>query len=416
MTETATTSTDVSANVSTNVSTDTSTDTNAAPKPRRRRKKATKKVDANRISDPLEKIARFHAMCDSQLVEREVETRLLTIGLVAGVNVFFIGEPGVAKSMLCDALCELIDGSVFRRLMTKHTDPSELFGPMSIEEFQSSRFRRAVDHYLPTAEIAFLDEIWKSSSAVINNLLEILNEGTYRNGDVTLKVPLKMAIAASNEYPPMGAAQQLHAMYDRFLIRKEVKSVSSKRSLQKICFSEINLTVDKSDRLTPEEIDTLRATCANMQWDSNASKQYMQALMECKSKGIVPSARRARQATRACAAQALIAGNSEVTANDLGVLEHILWSDPKHQAECADIVGDLCDPADKERREISKAFNEAVNTISGKEGQWQELMAFMKTAQDLASRARSAGHRELSDSITSKADTIKDVGMANPSS
>jgi len=394
------------------------------PKPRRkaRKKAAKRRQDENKITSGLAKIANFHSICDQKMFERGTETRLLTTGLISGCSVFLVGAPGTGKSALCDALCQFIDsGKVFRKLMTKHTEPSELFGPMSMASFKAEKFRRVTTGYLPEARVAFLDEIWKASSAVLNNLLQILNEGTFQNGDVEMDVPLQLFIGASNEYPPLGSSSNLHAMYDRFLIRKEVQEVRSSRAINHILFNDVEIHIEPKDRLTDEELSELRQAAQGLQWEKTAKDQMKQAILECQKKSILPSGRRIRKATAACAAQALMAGKSSVTANDLGSLEHILWVDPEHQVECANIVGDLCDPSEKQKVEIQKKLDSAVAHLESnfhsvavdgvKTINIPELCNFQNVCNDLASQARGNGLTDLADHISKTHQEIHDRAM-----
>jgi MoxR-like ATPase len=83
---------------------------------------------------------------------------------------------------------------------------------------------RKTDGYLPTAEVAFVDEIFKANSAILNALLTLLNERLFDNGNQRLPVPLLCLVGASNELPE---SEELDALYDRFLIRRTVAQVSA---------------------------------------------------------------------------------------------------------------------------------------------------------------------------------------------
>ena len=111
------------------------------------------------------------------LIERQEEVELMMLGLVARVNVLFIGEPGTAKSLMVDNLLRAISNAHgFSALMHKFLPPEEVMGPLKLSQLQNDVYERAVDGYMPTCNIAFLDEIWKSSPAILNMLLKILNE------------------------------------------------------------------------------------------------------------------------------------------------------------------------------------------------------------------------------------------------
>ena len=114
-------------------------------------------------------------------------------------------------------------GVFFSRLLTRFSVPEELFGPLSMQALERDEYVRKTDKYLPQAEVAFVDEVFKANSAILNSLLTILNEKLFDNGTERVEVPLLLLVGASNELPE---SEELDALYDRFLIRREVRQVS----------------------------------------------------------------------------------------------------------------------------------------------------------------------------------------------
>lgn len=174
-----------------------------------------------------QKIQTLLTQMNHGLVEREeaIKTALLT--MLAGENLVLIGPPGTGKSMIARRVAEILethqDAGYFEYLLTKFSTPEEIFGPLSITELKADRFKRNTAGYLPTVQIAFLDEIFKASSSILNSLLTILNERVFHNGSEPQKVPLLSLISASNELPT--GEEELNALYDRFLVRSFVDYV-----------------------------------------------------------------------------------------------------------------------------------------------------------------------------------------------
>ena len=138
------------------------------------------------------------------------------MALVAGEHMLIVGPPGTAKSALVRHLARLVDARYFEYLLTRFSEPNELFGPVDIKAFREGSYVRRTEAMLPEAEIVFLDEIFKSNSAILNSLLSVLNERRFFTGSASIKVPLSSLYGATNEIPN---DEELAAMFDRFLVR-----------------------------------------------------------------------------------------------------------------------------------------------------------------------------------------------------
>src|SRR5713226_2477194 len=137
--------------------------------------------------------------------------------LLASQHLLIIGPPGTAKSMLADEICRRIEGAnYFQWLLTRFSTPEEIFGAVSLKALEQDDYRRVTSHKLPEAHIAFLDEIFKANSSILNAILTLINERIFHNGRERITVPLITMFGASNELPD---EEELTALFDRFMLR-----------------------------------------------------------------------------------------------------------------------------------------------------------------------------------------------------
>ena len=188
------------------------------------------------------------------IFEKETEISLSLLAALAGESVILLGPPGVAKSMVARQLKTAFkDAHSFEYLMSRFSTPDEIFGPVSIQKLKTSdTYERAVDGYLPTADVVFLDEIWKAGPAIQNTLLTVINEKIFRNGNREMHLPLKLLVAASNELPAKG--EGLEALWDRFVIRIESRPIKQEKNFRAMLLDSNETHTDLTD-LTDEEIN-----------------------------------------------------------------------------------------------------------------------------------------------------------------
>lgn len=259
--------------------------------------------------------------------------------LLAKEMLFLIGPPGTAKSAICEALCKAINGNYFSWLVSKFTTPEEIFGPISLKSLEQDKYERVISNKLPEANIAFLDEIFKGSSAILNTLLPVINERKFYNGDVPKKIPLQVLFGASNEIPE---AQELAALYDRFALRYVVNRLQSDISIE---------TLFKNGGANPaiptitlDDLEKEQAAAQTLPIPDPTIRVLIEIRKEIDKEGIYVSDRKWVQATRIVKAFAYLSGHTQVELEDLGILENVLWSLPEQQKSVKRIVQKFANP------------------------------------------------------------------------
>jgi MoxR-like ATPase len=139
------------------------------------------------------------------LVERETLVELIALAAVAGEHVLVIGPPGTAKSEAVRRVARAVSGSYFEYLLGRFTEPSEIFGPVDLRKLREGLVETETRGMLPEADVAFLDEVFQGSTAILNTLLGVLNERRFRRGHTDLSVPLRVCVARPTSCPPTRA-------------------------------------------------------------------------------------------------------------------------------------------------------------------------------------------------------------------
>lgn len=292
-----------------------------------------------------QKFAAMRQDLESSLIERDQEIELVLTAMLAQEHCLFVGLPGTAKSMLCDALADWMDGKVFKHQLNKFTQPDELFGPVSLVGLKNEEYRRITTNKIVEADLVVIDEVFKASSAILNTLLMLMNERKYENGDKTINCPLKLMVGASNEYPhSQEGGKELAAMYDRFLFRKTLKPIATERGLRQLLQKHDHTPV-LTTSLTPEELSKAHQEAMAIPVTNDAFEAIVDIVRELKNEGITPGDRRLCKSPKAAKAFAYLSGDSEVRPDHLEVLSHTLWDDPEeHPKKVAEVVGRIANP------------------------------------------------------------------------
>src|SRR6266403_2164692 len=179
---------------------------------------------------------------------------LLGLCLVGAENLFILGPPGTAKTALVHNLAARLEGRTFDYLLTRFTEPNELFGPFDIRKLREGELLTNTEGMLPEASLVFLDELLNANSAILNGLLTVLNERVFRRGRETRSLPTLMVVGASNRLPEDEA---LGALFDRFLVRVRCDNVPAEQ-LQDVLAAGWRLDADRDTPRAMMTVDEIR--------------------------------------------------------------------------------------------------------------------------------------------------------------
>jgi MoxR-like ATPase len=305
-----------------------------------------------RITDTVNALNDIEIELNNEFVERENEIRMVMLAVIAGVNAFFHGPAGTAKSNLIEEFARRITRSeYFRVLLGKATEPGEIFGPVSIAAMKNDKFKFNTAGHLPEAHIAFVDETFKCNSAVLNSFLTIMNEKLFFN-DGPQEVPLISMIGASNEYPEDDS---LVALYDRFLLKWHVEYIQDENNRMKLFQNFLSKRKGKSkfqqaaltaNYTTIDLVDllALNEKVKDVDISNKVLKEYNRLFITLGKDGIYVSDRRKNEALKVVQAQALLDGRDYVDTNDFEALKYCLWNEQKDIQKISDHLVKLANP------------------------------------------------------------------------
>lgn len=299
----------------------------------------------------LERFKQLLGEMNRGIYEKETEISLSLLAALAGESIILLGPPGVAKSMVARQLKTAFrDAQSFEYLMSRFSTPDEIFGPVSIQKLKTSdTYERAVEGYLPTADVVFLDEIWKAGPAIQNTLLTVINEKIFRNGNREMHLPLKLLVAASNELPAKG--EGLEALWDRFVIRIESRPIKLEKNFRAMLLESHADFADNADfsdlKITAEEyaewaekickigvkgevldaISAIRKSLRAVNVDEAAERR-----------NIYVSDRRWKNTVRLLRTSAFMQDREKVDICDLLPIYHCLWQEPEERDAIRNIV------------------------------------------------------------------------------
>ncbi|MGA5056306.1 AAA family ATPase [Streptomyces pseudogriseolus] len=324
---------------------------------------------------------RLRAVCgelSTRFFERDDVVRTLVVTLLAGQHSLVLGPPGTAKSELARELTGRIDGAAYWEiLLSKFTAPTRMFGPIDVAALARGEYRQVYDGRATTAHVAFIDEIFKCSTAALNETLGYLNERTYHpeNGGPPIRCPLIGAITASNELPD---GEDSAAIYDRLLVRIEVGYLEDPSNFAALVRSAVGRPAEPAPRTTLELAALQRAVGEGVP-AVDVPDAIVDAVVTLRAalrrKELVASDRRWRQAVALLQASAYLDGRTAVAETDLSVLTHVLWDSPAQRPVVEREVLNLVNPDAREALDLADVIEELEAQLDAMAGQSREALS-----------------------------------------
>ncbi|MEU0912382.1 AAA family ATPase [Streptomyces althioticus] len=331
--------------------------------------------------DAQDTARRLRAVCEElseRFFERDDVVRTLVVTLLAGQHSLLLGPPGTAKSELARELTGRIDGAAYWEiLLSKFTAPTRMFGPIDVAALARGEYRQVYDGRATTAHVAFIDEIFKCSTAALNETLGYLNERIYHpeNGGAPIHCPLIGAITASNELPD---GEDSAAIYDRLLVRIEVGYLEDPSNFAALVRSAVGRPAEPAPRTTLELLALRRAVTEGVP-AVGVPDAIVDAVVTLRAalrrKELVASDRRWRQGVGLLQASAYLDGRAEVAETDLSVLTHVLWDSPAQRPVVEREVLNLVNPDAREALDLADVVEELEAQLDAMAGQSREALS-----------------------------------------
>ena len=305
------------------------------------------------------------------LYEKEEVIGLTLLCALAGKSIFLFGLPGTAKSLIVRRTASAFkDSKYFGQLMNRFSTPEDVFGPVSLSKLKEDKFERQTEGYLPKADFVFLDEIWKSSPAILNTLLTIINEKVYRNGSQEEKVPLKALVAASNETPPKG--QGLEAMYDRFIMRLLVKPAEDINNFKSLIVDKdvsFDAGFNDEEKISTEDWEDLKIFIEEIEVPENvlniicSIKDEIEEYNNGNNEKIYISDRRWKNIVYILKTAAYLCDRKEILPVDCFLISHCIWTLEENIDDVKKIVEKSIKSFSQISRKDFEMLSSEVNTL-----------------------------------------------------
>jgi len=317
-----------------------------------------------------ENILAIEENMNKRTLECTSEIEAVIAALCTSEHCVLIGPPGTGKSRIVDDACYYLGGlQVFKSLLHRYIPPEEIVGPISIKALtEKDEYRRITKGKLPEADVAYLDEIFNTSSAFLNTLLNMLNERTFFDGDKQIRIPLRSVIASSNQLPEgldsvAPDVQTSRAIYDRILLRCKVQPLQGDRSWVVMVTGNVDIPREPSLVLDKSELDVIQSQIAQVSPSRPTIEALLRMRSSCIRDGIMVSDRRWRKCMNLARFKAWKSGRKVTEPKDLLILTNVLWTSPDQISKTMDAVFACAVPAMAIARKLEGKYVEQVQHL-----------------------------------------------------
>jgi MoxR-like ATPase len=293
------------------------------------------------VSETVERLRReVMEPLKRRFVGRDEVVDLIATAVVAGEHLFLHGPPGTAKSALIRSFAQAVKGHYFEYLLTRFSEPNEVFGPIDLARLREGTVATSTTGMLPEAEFVFLDELFNANSALLNNLLTVLNERVFKRGAETHHLPLLSLFSASNR---LAEDEALQALFDRFLLRCRVENLP-REAMPRLLAAGWALESEQpqTSSVTTEELRAVARKVLSVDL-GRVGELYADAVFKVRDLGVTLSDRRAVKVLKLVAASALLCGREAAQPSDLWVLRYV-WDREEQIGPLAALVNGVLEP------------------------------------------------------------------------
>jgi MoxR-like ATPase len=329
---------------------------------------------------------------NEELVEREVETDLVVRMLLGRVHGVFLGPWGVGKSMLIRKMVERVDAKLFETLLVKNSPAEQVVGPVSLKALENDEFKRITTGKLPEANVAFIDEVFKSNATVLNNMLSIINERVFHNNGSPTPLPNFWTVYSASNELPVEQREELGAFYDRLAVRVVVEPVRSSENMvevfkQQLARNRGEQIASAVTKVSFDEVVQAQSEVAQVEVSEQTMNGLTNLYAKLRKEGMDVSIRRLGEGLKLMQAAAWLRGATTTTIEDLRVMEHIIWDDPDEERKLAhELTIEYAGSVARKAQQIRAEYEELAN----------ELEPHIQTIVE-ATKAKESGEGDLVD-------------------